>query len=161
MSLANPLRLTGHCYCGSMRFEVDLPTGSGPVFSAYCHCDSCRRAHAAPLYRVIGVHAKRFRITEGESLLVEYQREGASLARCFCGRCGSKVVGKLAHWKPDGEDAVVFFPDLLDAGQQASLPEDLRATRNNRPQDCVLDWERLNEVMPPRLRKAPASAAAS
>jgi hypothetical protein len=48
----NAVHVTGHCYCGAIRFAVDIPEGDAPIFTAYCHCDSCRRAHAAPLYHV-------------------------------------------------------------------------------------------------------------
>lgn len=57
--------VTGHCYCGAIQFAVHIPAGDQPIFTAYCHCDSCRRAHAAPLYHVACVDQSHFEITAG------------------------------------------------------------------------------------------------
>lgn len=42
----------GTCYCGGVKFAVDC-TATAPLKALYCHCESCRRAHAAPLYQVV------------------------------------------------------------------------------------------------------------
>ena len=64
---------------------------SGALFSMYCHCDSCRRSHAAPLYRVVCIDEAEFSVTEGAELITEFQKPGARVRRCFCQRCGSKI----------------------------------------------------------------------
>ena len=30
--------VAGHCYCGAVTFEVHIPAGEAPIFTAYCHC---------------------------------------------------------------------------------------------------------------------------
>ena len=137
----------GHCYCGVIRFEVTIPAGDRPIFTAYCHCDSCRRAHAAPLYHVVCVEESMFQITAGAELLVEYTRPGASLSRAFCGTCGSKVLNRFPGWKPGGRVPLAFFPNLLEEATQHALPEILRAQKTNRAEECVVDFERLRDVM--------------
>ena len=146
MTLSKDLTLSGHCYCGSVRYRVEMPAGSEAIFSAYCHCDSCRRAHAAPLYRVIAIDESMFRITGGEDLLTAFTKPAKTITRIFCTRCGSKILNRFPGWTPGGQTPVVFFPDTLEEGLQASLPDSLRPQKNNRPQECVLDWERLAEL---------------
>ena len=38
-------KLTGQCLCGTIQFAVDGPDKG----CAHCHCESCRRAHGAPM----------------------------------------------------------------------------------------------------------------
>ena len=42
-----PAELHGRCYCGAVTFSVR--TDAKVHLGCYCHCESCRRAHAAPL----------------------------------------------------------------------------------------------------------------
>lgn len=146
--MPEPVHLEGHCYCGGIAFCVDIPGDEEPIFTAYCHCDSCRRAHAAPLYRVVCVDASWLSFTAGESLLSEYAKPGKGIVRAFCGRCGSKILNRFPSWTPGGNTPIVFFPDLLAEGTQADLPTSLRPLRNNCADECVLDWERLAELRP-------------
>ena len=143
---AEALHLTGHCYCGGIRYAVDIPAGAAPIFTAYCHCDSCRRAHAAPLYHVVCVDDGMFSITEGAELLSEFQRNEGGLVRAFCAICGSKVLNLFPGWRPGGRKPVAFFPNTLDAVIQADLPEALRPRKQNHPGECVLDFGALGPL---------------
>lgn len=135
--------LTGHCYCGAVNYRVRIPAGERPLFSAYCHCDSCRRAHAAPLYHIVAVVASAFEITEGAELIEEFHKPGARVTRAFCRRCGSKVRNRFPGWQPEGNEVVGFFPATLEEQAQYQLPAAMRAQQVNRPQECVLDWDQL------------------
>jgi hypothetical protein len=139
--------VSGHCYCGGVTFEVRIPAGESPIFTAYCHCDSCRRAHAAPLYHVVCVDETMFTITRGEELLAGYTRPDGYIRRTFCTVCGSKVLNRFEGWKPDGKVPLAFFPNLLDEAVQHDLPEPLRPERNNRPEECVLDAAMLSALI--------------
>ena len=141
--MSEDVQVSGHCYCGGIEFELHIPEGEDPIFTAYCHCESCRRAHAAPLYQVACIDESCFRITKGEDLLETFQRPGAHLSRAFCRQCGSKIVNRFGEWKPKGKTPVAVFPSLLDQETQQALPEKLRPVRINRPDECVLDLERL------------------
>ena len=133
----------GHCYCGAITFEVSIPAGASPIFTAYCHCDSCRRAHAAPLYHVACVDTSMFRLTSGQDVLQEFTKPGGSIVRAFCGRCGSKVLNRFPGWTPGGREPVAFFPALLDEATQHALPDALRPHKHNRPEESVLDHAML------------------
>ena len=141
--------VTGRCYCGGVTFEVRLPAGEAPLFTAYCHCDSCRRAHAAPLYHVACVDARWHSITAGAALLNEFQKREGGIVRAFCGGCGSRVLNRFPGWRPGGREPLAFFPDLLDDACRRPLPEALRPRKNNQPQECVLDVEALRWALEP------------
>ena len=46
-----------------MTFSVR--TDAKVLMGCFCHCESCRRAHAAPLYQVCYVQADGFKLTAG------------------------------------------------------------------------------------------------
>jgi len=74
-------RLTGGCRCGAVRYEMDRPHQA-----AVCHCEDCRRSSGAPMVGWMGVHADRFRITQGEARM--WSSDGRA-QRHFCGTCGT------------------------------------------------------------------------
>ena len=78
--------VSGSCFCGAVRFEVELPT----VFCAHCHCSMCRRAHGAGFVTWFGVERERLRLLGGEDALVRY-RSSDQGTRSFCGTCGSTL----------------------------------------------------------------------
>ena len=76
----------GSCLCGSVRFEMELPT----LFCAHCHCSMCRRGHGAGFVTWVAVPRDQFRIRSGEATLVRY-RSSDHGTRSFCNRCGSSL----------------------------------------------------------------------
>ena len=143
---AEDLELAGRCYCSAIVFRVRIPAGSKPIFTAYCHCDSCRRAHAAPLYHVACIEEAMFEIREGAEHLQEYRKPGGRIVRAFCRECGSKILNRFPEWSPGGRVPLAFFPDLLDQEHRRPLPEMLRPQKHNQPEECVLDQEMLEQL---------------
>ena len=141
------VHVTGHCYCGTIAFEVRIPSGSKPIFTAYCHCASCRRAHAAPLYQVACVEESMFRITAGQEHLKTFSKTETSVCRAFCDVCGSKVLNRFPGWRPDGRVPVAFFPSLLKEEVQHALPELLRPSKHAWRDETVLDPAVLSELL--------------
>lgn len=138
-SSVSDITANGHCYCGAIRFRVHIPAGQKPIFTAYCHCDSCRRAHSAPLYHVACIDETMFEITAGAALLTEFKKPEGSIVRAFCSECGSKVLNRFPNWKPAGVTPLAFFPSLLEEATQHALPEIFRPQAHNRPTETVLD----------------------
>ena len=76
-----------------MRCELRPPL----LFSAHCHCDSCRRSHAAPFVTWTAVPHDRFRLTSGEDALRSY-RGSSHARRSFCGVCGTPMIYVSREW---------------------------------------------------------------
>ena len=113
--------VVGGCYCGEVRFLV---TGlTDPLVSGYCHCQSCRQAHAAPIYEVAWITAADFSVTQGEDRLRWYTRSEDArehLRRYFCTNCGTRVFNTF-NGPFNGQDVTVtgIFPTLFDDQIQA------------------------------------------
>ena len=70
----------GRCLCGAVPY---VAIGE-PLWVAHCHCESCRRATAAPLATYAGYRRDRFAYEAGTP--ARYQ-SSPGVTRSFCGRC--------------------------------------------------------------------------
>jgi arsenate reductase len=86
---------TGRCLCGHYTFEVDAP----PLWVAYCHCESCRRATGSPAACYVGFadDAVRFEPAPPPTFA-----STPPVRRSFCEHCGTPL-----------SYAAEFFPDEL------------------------------------------------
>lgn len=81
--------MKGSCLCGAIRYEIDrLDT---PI--SHCHCQTCRKAHAAPFASTAGVLREHFRWTRGAERLSAFESSPGKL-RYFCPVCGSHLVAE-------------------------------------------------------------------
>lgn len=76
----------GGCACGAVRF---IARGE-PRRVANCHCMTCRKTHGAPFVAFV-IYADADVTVDGA--LSEW-RASPTYARCFCPRCGSRVLGR-------------------------------------------------------------------
>jgi hypothetical protein len=130
--------IKGECYCGEVKFEVDVPEkAEGNVdFCIYCNCESCRRSHSAPVSQIMYVSKSLVRFTSGKSLIKGFQKvEGKDPIRSFCSKCGTKVKIEHPEWKPN---SVGLFPCLLDDTTQHDLPEVFHPQKVNEPDSSML-----------------------
>jgi hypothetical protein len=95
----------GSCFCGAVRFEIDLPT----TLCVHCHCSMCRRLHGAGYVTWIAVTTEHFRMTSGEEKLVRY-RSSDHGTRSFCSICGSSLFCASTH-HPEVIDIVLANMD--------------------------------------------------
>lgn len=72
----------GTCHCGSVQFEVDLPTGFDDL--SRCNCSMCARRGAV----VTSVPLSAFRILQGAENLTLYQFNTKTAEHYFCSTCG-------------------------------------------------------------------------
>jgi hypothetical protein len=99
---SSPIRKTGGCLCGAVRYEVRGPLR--PVVD--CHCTMCRRTSG---------HFAAFTATRPEALVLieseglRWYPSSTSARRGFCGRCGSSLF-----WEPDSGDRVSIAAGTLD-----------------------------------------------
>ncbi|MCB5195191.1 GFA family protein [Deefgea salmonis] len=81
--------LQGSCACKTVRYAVDeLAT---PI--SHCHCQTCRKTHAAAFNSAAGVRPEQFRWLAGEAALSQYA-SSADKVRYFCSQCGSHLLAK-------------------------------------------------------------------
>jgi hypothetical protein len=83
----------GRCLCGAVRYRV---TGE-PIWTAHCHCQSCRRAVSAAFATYAGFLRDRFEILAGEPAVY---RSSPGVERRFCRDCGSPLTYEGERW-PD------------------------------------------------------------
>ena len=98
MSTGESIR--GRCLCGAIELRLTPPT----EMASYCHCESCRRAHAAPFVAWTSVPEAAFRIEEGADALRSYDSSDG-VHRSFCGTCGSPLV-----YRADKTPGRVYVP---------------------------------------------------
>lgn len=82
--------MKGSCLCGTVVYEVDR--FSGPI--GHCHCNTCRKAHAAAFATTARAERAHFRWLAGEHTLGAFESSPGKL-RHFCTRCGSHL---MAEW---------------------------------------------------------------
>jgi len=127
----------GHCYCGAVHYSISKK--AAPHTALYCHCESCRRAHASPLYQVVYVPQQAFKITCGEDKINAFNKPGAGVTRAFCAVCGSRMYNTLAR---DG-DWWGFFPATLEETLQHALPAQFAAQGHHLAEEAVMDTNML------------------
>jgi hypothetical protein len=81
------------CLCGHVRIRV---TGE-PLWTAFCHCESCRRATGGALVLYCGYPHERAKFEGG---LPQYYESSPGVRRGFCAICGTTMTFEGARW-PD------------------------------------------------------------
>lgn len=78
-------RVTGGCFCGAIRFEVDGPES----FACYCHCHSCQHAAGAPVVAWATYRRDSFNVTLGD---VRFYNSSPGVTRGICSACGTSIT---------------------------------------------------------------------
>ncbi|WP_409526311.1 GFA family protein [Nitrincola sp. MINF-07-Sa-05] len=81
--------MKGSCLCGALAYEVS--TLDKPIM--FCHCKTCRKAHAAPFVPTAGVLRENFRWLQGEEMLSSFESSPGKI-RHFCSVCGTHLVAE-------------------------------------------------------------------
>ncbi len=98
-------KLTGHCYCGAIRFEISGKSD----WIGHCHCESCRRASGSVMTTFAGFKHEQVNFT-GEQPERFDTTDGVT--RRFCGRCGSPVAYENSDMPTDIHLHLGLFDDL-------------------------------------------------
>ena len=83
--------VTGGCLCGEIRFEA----AGEPLWSAHCHCQSCRRGNGAAVATFVGFASDGFRTVKGEPRRFH---SSPGVTRSFCGTCGTPLTYEGERW---------------------------------------------------------------
>ncbi len=96
--------MQGSCLCGAIEYEVvSLET---PII--FCHCRTCRKAHAAPFSPSAGVMRDNFRWLQGEEKLSCFESSPGKV-RYFCSVCGTHLLAERS-----GQSHVILRVATLD-----------------------------------------------
>jgi hypothetical protein len=76
---------TGHCLCGTIRFETDAQ----PLSTNFCHCESCRRHTGSAVAAFVSFRKEKVRWSGAERT---GYRSSPAVVRSFCARCGSPLT---------------------------------------------------------------------
>lgn len=123
---------TGHCLCGAVRFAYE----GEARWAGYCHCESCRRATAAPVTAYLGVPNAQWRWT-GAAPSRYASSPGTDWL--FCATCGTRV----AYDSERQADEIHFFAALLDR------PEEYRPKAHYHYEER-LPWLTIADDLPKR-----------
>jgi hypothetical protein len=106
--------LEGGCFCGAVRFRLDLPS----KWCAHCHCSMCRRIHGAGYVTWVGFKDSQFGLKQGDNELAWYQ-SSAQAQRGFCRQCGSSMLFKSERWPGEIHVALACIDGPIDRKPQA------------------------------------------
>lgn len=112
----------GSCFCGAVRFEVDLPT----LFCGHCHCSMCRRTNGAAFVTWFSVHVDQLRLVESASLVRFSSSDHGT--RSFCGRCGSPLFCESSRHPERADITLASMQGPIDRPPQAHVYFDCRAS---------------------------------
>jgi hypothetical protein len=93
---ATPLRLTGGCLCGAIRYEAD----GAPDMTGHCYCADCRKASGSGFIPFMSFPSARVRFTGETRRFTSKAARGGDAVRNFCPSCGGLVFGGVV-----GQDA--------------------------------------------------------
>lgn len=99
-------RHEGRCLCGRVRFHAEGP----PLWVAHCHCESCRRATAAPMTTFAGYRPGNV-TWSGDATAAFNSSPGVT--RRFCGRCGTPLTYEAERY-PD--EVHLYVATMNDPG---------------------------------------------
>lgn len=94
----------GSCLCGRHRFTAE----GQPLWSAFCHCNSCRRSVGAPVATYVGFSTDQVEFTPAN---VPEFSSSAGVLRGYCSHCGTALFYRSERW-PD--ETHLFRSTLVD-----------------------------------------------
>ena len=77
--------IEGGCLCRAIRYRI----AGVPVSSIICHCNTCRRASAAPSVAWLTFPFASFALVSGR---LQTFQSSPGVRRAFCGTCGSPLT---------------------------------------------------------------------
>ena len=95
--------------CGQVQLATRFPSR----FCGHCHCESCRRAHAAGFVTWIGFPTEQVRTTHGAELIQAYESSPGTL-RTFCRHCGTRLTFESQKWPGETHIPLACFDTPVD-----------------------------------------------
>jgi hypothetical protein len=108
-----PIRATGGCLCGAVRYEVRGPL-RGIVM---CHCAMCRRTHGH-VAAYTAAQKSAFSLLESRGL--RWYASSSFARRGFCAECGASLF-----WEREGRDTISIAAGSLDQPTGLAIVEQI------------------------------------
>ena len=109
MARASAGEARARCMCGRVQMVARFPSR----FCAHCHCESCRRAHAAGFVTWIGFRSDQVSVTDGAELIHTYESSPGT-RRTFCGHCGTRLTFESTKWPGETHIPLACFDTPVD-----------------------------------------------
>jgi hypothetical protein len=106
--------MSGHCYCGSVRFQAD----GEPMMRGQCYCRECQYISGGGPNNFVAVPVEGFRYTAGEPRQFARSDLAHAVTREFCPECGTSLATRRPGWpfvilKVGAlDDSAAFKPDI-------------------------------------------------
>ena len=124
----------GGCVCGAVRFEMQVPA----VWAWHDHSKASQKAQGCAYATYVGSWRKRFRITDGEDNLGQFEDAERKTTRSFCRTCGTPVIYERAR-----APRIVNIPRALFEGRTGREPR-YHTSLGEAP-----DWSYAGETLAP------------
>ncbi|EKM50724.1 uncharacterized protein PHACADRAFT_166415 [Phanerochaete carnosa HHB-10118-sp] len=85
------MKYPGGCYCGQIRYKVDLQS-LDEARTSICHCKSCKRYFGTGFGLTTKIPKGTLRLTEGTPKEHVSNNGSTNLRREFCGMCGTGIL---------------------------------------------------------------------
>lgn len=111
--------VSGDCLCGNIRVEVskdELFEDDNKIHIGVCHCDTCRKINAGPMFFIGSLKKENFRII-GKSYL-SYYESSLNARRLFCSNCGTYI-----GFNNINSGSISFNPELFSSQLENILLE--------------------------------------
>lgn len=83
--------LQGGCYCGEVRYELDL-SSPDDARTSLCHCNNCKKFFGTAFGLTAKIPKDRFHLTKGHTKEHVSPNGSSTLHREFCSDCGSGIL---------------------------------------------------------------------
>jgi hypothetical protein len=91
--MADNERITGGCFCGRVRYDVEPDY----ITYRYCFCSRCRKMRGTSNASNVFAKPGTLRYLSGEDLIRRFDHEGSRFGNCFCTDCGAPVPRPLSE----------------------------------------------------------------
>lgn len=135
-------RVRARCHCGGVVLMLALPSR----MCGHCHCESCRRIHAAAFVTWTGFVRDQVRVESGQDMLRAYA-SSPNVTRQFCGRCGTQLL-----YVSSDEPEKVYIPRA--AILEAEADADDTSIAFDREPEChvnmadAVPWLSVDDALP-------------
>lgn len=157
-----PVKLSGSCHCGAVRFTLESST---PVPYQLCLCSVCRKVGGVGGSINLGGHSSTLKVEGKENLSVYKaimnrdtpQEHIASSERNFCSKCSSMLWLYDEHWPElihpfaSAIDSELKEPDALvcikldSKPAHVRLPEGKKETYQDYGPYSLEEWHKMNQ----------------